>query len=58
MRYRFLNHLNIVEVQRDVYMDVMLAQEAIDIFANRKIFVEADKVQPVQILRLHLRILR
>ncbi len=58
VRHRFLDHLNIVEMQRDVHMHVMLAQKPIDVFANRKVFIEADEIQAVQILRFDFGILR
>ena len=49
VRHRFLDHLNIVEVQRHVYMHVMLTQEAVDVLANGKILVETDEIQTVQV---------
>ena len=58
VRHRFLDHLHIVEVQRDVDVHVMLAQEAVDVAANGKVFVEADEVESVQILGAHFGFVR
>src|SRR5215472_2313636 len=47
----FLDHLNVVEVQRDVDFHAVVPQETVQMPADRKIVVESDEIDAAQFLR-------
>ena len=49
MRHRFLDHLQIVEVQRLIHFDAVLAQKTVDFAADGQVFIEADEIDAVQV---------
>src|SRR5690348_1514900 len=57
VRHSFLNHLQIVEVQGDVHVYLVVAQEAVDFAADGKVFIEADEIDAGQIVQSDFRLL-
>src|SRR5260370_5364858 len=55
VRHSFLDHLQIVEVKRDVDANMMVSKEAIDIPAYGQVLIETDEIYTIQILRTHFR---
>jgi hypothetical protein len=48
--------LEIVEVERHVHVQMLLAEKAIDVVTDREIFIESHEIDAVQIGRNHFRL--
>ena len=51
MRDGFLYHLQIVEVEHHVHLDLMIAQKLVHFSPDRKFLIESDKLDAIQLGR-------